>query len=342
MRSMENATPRSSNLMGHVQVALAMCIVGSSVVVGKLISMELPVFLASFLRFLIAALFLIPLNYGITGKFLVPRRPEMILIVLQAFFGVFLFSVCMFLGLKRTSAINAGVILGMLPAVTALLSVLILNERLTRRYIIGIALSMLGAIVLEFRSSVELVNLHASMIGILLIFSAVVCEALFSVVGKIAGLNVPAITITTWITIIGVILFMPYALVEAYDFNFAVVSMRAWLLVLYYAVVVTVIGFTLFYAGLAKISSVAAGVHMAWVPLSAMLIAVTFLSEPFGLLDFVSAISVLTAVIVVSIRGKAAALQKGSYKAKFLVRASRLFGNKREIKLKKKSGESSV
>ena len=135
---------------------------------------------------------------------------------------------------------------------------------------------------------------------------------------------------------------MPYALVEAYDFNFAVVSMRAWLLVLYYAVVVTVIGFTLFYAGLAKISSVAAGVHMAWVPLSAMLIAVTFLSEPFGLLDFVSAISVLTAVIVVSIRGKAAALQKGSYKAKFLVRASRLFGNKREIKLKKKSGESSV
>jgi len=301
---MKNPISHKSNLLGHVQVVLAMCIVGSSVAVTKIISTEMPVFLASFLRFLIATLFLIPLNYRIIGKFAMPKRRELILLSLQAFFGVFLFSVCMFLGLKRTSAINAGVALGMLPAVTALMSVLILNERLTRRNAIGIALSMFGAILLEFRGSEGAIEIHVGMIGILLVLSAVVCESLFAVIGKLSGLTLPAIAITTWITAIGMVLFAPYAMVEAYNFKFATVSTTVWLLLLYYAVIVTVIGFTLFYSGLNKISSVAAGVHMAWAPLSAMLIAVVFMAEPFGLLDLLAASSVLAAVLLMSIGGK--------------------------------------
>ena len=111
----------------------------------------------------------------------------------------------------------------------------------------------------------------------------------------------PPVTITTWMAIIGTVLFLPCALVEAPGVDFAAVSKGLWLLLLYSAVVVTVIAFMLFYVGLAQISSVAAGMHMARVPLSAMLIAVTFLGEPFGVLELLSACCVLAAVLVVSV-----------------------------------------
>lgn len=283
-----------------------MCIVGSSIPAGKLISAEMPVFLASFLRFSVAALLIIPLNRHLAGALGMPRRSECLLLGLQAFFGVFLFSIFLFLGLKRTSAVNAGVILGMLPAVTALLSVIILKERLTLRHAIGIACSVFGAVLLESRNA-GVSGIGIGAIGVLLIFAAVACEALFSVIGKLAGVTLPAITITAWITLIGVALFTPFAIAEAGSFNFAAVSTRTWLLLAYYAVVVTVIGFTLFYAGLAKISAVAAGVHMAWAPLSAMIIAVIFLDEPFGVVDFISAASIVAAVLVISVGGNRAA-----------------------------------
>lgn len=301
---METKTSRQKALLGHLQVVLAMCIVGSSVVAGKSISMEMPVFLASFLRFLVAAAFLIPLNYFLTGKLVVPDRPAMGLIILQAFFGVFLFSICMFLGLKLTSALNAGVIMGMLPAATAVVAVLVLNERLSQRYLVGIALSVAGAVVLERHNAADAVEPSGNMIGILLILFAVLCEALFAVIGKMAGLTMQPVTITTWMSVIGVILFMPYAIVEALAFDFTAISLHVWLLLLYYALVVTVLGFMLFYAGLAKISSIAAGVHMAWVPLSAMLIAVLFLGESFGVFELISALSVVAAVFVISVSGK--------------------------------------
>jgi drug/metabolite transporter (DMT)-like permease len=298
---METKILRHSNVIGHLQVVSAMCIVGSSVAAGKFISMEVPAFLASCLRFLIATLILIPLNYTLTGKLVVPNRPEMIMLTLQAFFGSVLFSVCMFHGLRQTSALNAGVIMGTLPAVTALVAVLVLNERLTRRFFIGIVLSVSGAVVLALRSEGATGGLHTSMTGTLLILSAVICEALFSVIGKLTGLTLRPVTMATWMSLIAVILFSPYAFVEMLDFDFSAVSLRVWLLLLYYAVVVTVVGFMLFYSGLAQVSSVAAGVHMAWVPLSSMLIAVTFLGDPFGPLELLSMVCVVAAVLVVGL-----------------------------------------
>lgn len=303
---METRTSRQSNYMGHLQVALAMCIVGSSVIAGKTISTEMPVFLASFLRFFVAAAFLLPLNFSLTGKLVVPARSVMVLLILQALFGVFFFSVCLFQGLKQTSALNAGVIMGMLPAVTALTAVIVLKERLSQRYVVGIALSVAGAVMLERGNAADAGAMPSNLMGLLLIFSAVVCEAMFSVIGKMAGLTMRPLTITTWMSVIGVILFMPYAIFEAINFDFTKVSLSVWFLLLYYSLVVTVLGFILFYAGLAKVSAVAAGVHMAWVPLSTMLIAVLLLGEPFSVFELISMLSVMAAVLVIAAGGKSA------------------------------------
>ncbi|WP_010103435.1 DMT family transporter [Verminephrobacter aporrectodeae] len=290
-------------IIGHVQVILAMCIVGSSVAVGKVVSVEVPVFLASFIRFAVALLFIVPLNRMLAGSLRLPPRKVALLLGAQAFFGIFLFSVCLLLGLKRTAAVNAGVIFGMLPAVNALLSVWLLHEKLNQRYAIGIGLSVLGAVLLELRSA-DGGGFGVGVVGMLLILCAVFCEAMFSVIGKLSGLSLPAVTVTCWVILIGVALFMPGALYEAASFDFRSISPKLWWLLAYYGVVVTVIGFSLFYAGLSKISAVAAGVHMAFVPLSAMAIAVLILGEAFGLIDALSLslLLVLAALFVIGLK----------------------------------------
>ncbi|CDG16341.1 DMT family transporter [Xenorhabdus doucetiae] len=290
-----------SKTTGHIQVALAMCLVGSSIPVGKVISSEIPVFLASFLRFSIAALLIIPLHYRIIGPLKLPTLRVSMLLCVQALLGVFLFSIFLLLGLQYTAAVNAGVILGMLPAVNALLSILILREKLNWRYSIGIFLSVLGAVLLEVRS-VSCGGFSIGWIGMLLIIAAVFCESAFSVVGKISGLSLSAFTISCWVTLIGFISFMPFAVYEFISFNYRSISGMTWLLLIYYGSVVTVLGFILFYAGLSKISSMAAGVYMAFAPLSAMVIAVSLLEEAFHMTDAFSALLILLAVLVIGTR----------------------------------------
>ncbi|HET9643131.1 MAG TPA: DMT family transporter [Burkholderiaceae bacterium] len=288
-------------LTGHLQVALAMVTVGSSVVVGKIVSSHLPVFLTSFIRFVIAAACMLPLCLLMRGGLRIPTRREWVLLGVQSLFGVFLFSVCLLYGLQRTSALAAGITLGMLPAVNALLSVLVLRESLTPRALIGIGLSVAGAVLLELRSGTGSAEVTTSLTGLLLVLGAVACEALFSVIGKLSGGTQSPMSMTTWIILIGVVLFAPAAMHDAMQVDFAAVPASVWWLLAYYGVVVTVVGFSLFYLGLSKISAVAAGVHMSWAPLSAMVIAAIVLGEPVGWQELAAGLCVLAAVLSMSV-----------------------------------------
>lgn len=288
------------SMSGHLQVGLAMAIVGSSVVAGKVVSDHLPVFFASFVRFLFAAACMLPLAWLMPGGLRVPRRHEWVMLGLQSLFGVFLFSVCLLYGLQRTSAFTAGVVLGMLPAVNAVLSVIVLRESLTLRAGIGIGLSVLGAVLLELRGDHGAPQMADSVAGILLVLGAVVCEALFSVIGKLSSTTQPPTSMTTWIIVIGLALFALPAAREASAVDFSSVPASVWWLIAYYGVVVTVIGFTLFYMGLSKISAVAAGVHMSWGPLSAMVISAVLLGEHIGWVELSAALCVLAAVLTMS------------------------------------------
>lgn len=55
--------------LAYTKIALAMAIVGSSVVFGKLIISSFPIFLASELRFMIASIILVPLLWREEKRF---------------------------------------------------------------------------------------------------------------------------------------------------------------------------------------------------------------------------------------------------------------------------------
>jgi drug/metabolite transporter (DMT)-like permease len=111
----------SGRLKAYCCLSAAMVIVGSSVVVGRIAALRLPVFLALGLRFAVACLLVLPLLRRREGG--LPRLSVRHWAVLfgQTFCGVFLFNVLLLHGLRLTGAATAGIVTSTTPAWMGLL-----------------------------------------------------------------------------------------------------------------------------------------------------------------------------------------------------------------------------
>jgi drug/metabolite transporter (DMT)-like permease len=273
-----------------------MCIVGSSVVAGKLIVQSFPVFLASELRFLVATIILVPILLKDEGMPSL-RKKDYLFLFLQALSGVFLFNILMLYGLTRTTATEAGLITSTIPACTGLLSFFFLKEKLTKNIIIGICLATIGTITINapgiFGTSH---TYYLSVVGNLLVFGAVICEALFIIFGKFVSQRVSALAIATIVSCFGAILFLPFALYESSRFAYEKVSIAEWGLIMYFGIVVTVIAFILMHLGIAKVSANMAGILTGFLPISSIALASLVLGEAISYVQLVGCALILVAL----------------------------------------------
>ncbi len=277
-----------------------MCIVGSSVVAGKLIVQSFPVFLASELRFLVATIILVPILLKVEG---VPslRKKDYLYLFLQALTGVFLFNIFMLYGLTRTTATEAGLITSTIPACTGLLSYFLLKEKLTKNIIIGICLATIGTMTINAPGMLGTSNTtYLSVVGNLLVFGAIMCESLFIIFGKFVSQRVSALAISTIVSCFGTILFLPFALYESRQFAYDKVSFTEWGLIMYFGIVVTVIAFILMHLGIAKVSANMAGILTGFLPISSIALASFVLGEAISSIQLVGCALILVALYYLS------------------------------------------
>ncbi|MFJ7737005.1 DMT family transporter [Lysinibacillus sp. NPDC097287] len=290
----------NGHLLPILKIILAMSIVGSSIVAGKLIVQSFPLFLASELRFLVATMILVPLLIKVEG---IPsiHKKDFFFLFLQALFGVFLFNIFMLYGLTKTTAIEGGLITSTVPAFTVVLSCLILKEKLTTNLVIGILLAVLGTMIIngyQFLLSTD--SDSSSLLGNLFIFGAVISEALFIIFGKYVAQSVSPLAISTFVSLFGAVLFLPFSLFEGSQFEFKEVSITEWGLILYSGLVVTVIAFILMHQGVSKVPASSTGVLTSFLPLSSTILSVVILGEEIFFLHFIGFGFILIAVFFLS------------------------------------------
>ncbi|MCR6109762.1 DMT family transporter [Bacillus sp. A301a_S52] len=288
----------------HLKIIFAMAIVGSFVVAGKLLVENVPVFLASGLRFLIAALILVPLLLKIEGIPVFTKK-DMKILFLQAISGVFLFSIFMLYGLKYTTAIEGGIITSTLPAVVAIIAFIILKEKLTSFTITGILLAVGGTLVINISGAFSDIERGAApILGNLLILGAVIGEALFIIFGKSISKTVSPLAVSTMLSVFGTIFFLPFAIYEATSFALMEISLKDWGLIFYSGIIVTVFAFVLMYQGIEKIPASTAGVLTSVMPMSAVLFSFLILKESLSSFHAIGMLCVLAAVCLISFDSK--------------------------------------
>ena len=117
----------SDKLRGYIYLALAMVLVGSTVVASKMMGKGLPVFTATSLRFALAfPCFLLLMRISGTRLPQMDKR-DWLLLVLQAGAGSVGYSALLIAGMQLTTAADAGVIIGTLPVVSAVVAIVVLR-----------------------------------------------------------------------------------------------------------------------------------------------------------------------------------------------------------------------
>lgn len=281
-----------------LQLALAMIIVGSSVVAGKIMVSRLPVFLSSCLRFAVAVLILLPLWLG-REKGLPPiSRRDLLLILLQCLTGVFLFNVLLLYGLKYTSALDAGIISSSTPALLGAFSFLFLKEHLRWIKIAAITCTLCGvcAINLNSAAGAEVSAMHGW--GNLLVFAAVVGEALFTLLRKLTGNEVSPLANAASICLFAFLMFLPAAVYEARHFNISSIAMPDVLVVLYFGVMVTALSYLLWLNGVMRTSASTAAVFTGLMPVSSVLLSCLVLKDIFTPVHLLGLLCVLLGIIL--------------------------------------------
>lgn len=296
--------------LAYVCLASSMALVGSYVALSKPLVLVFPVFLLAWLRFGIGALAMphwltkpsheAPLSRATQG-----------LIFLESFLGNFLFTLCMLYGVSLTTAVSAGVILAAIPTVVALLSWLVLRERIGLRVWAAIALAVMGiALFSLFKNDPASAHLSGSAgrvadrsvrLGNLLVLGAVVCEAAYAVIGKKLCADVSPKRITALINLWGFALMTPLGLYAAWRFDFTAVPQRLWLLLVFYALAASVWTVWLWMTGLRTVPAARAGVFTVMLPLTAAAVGVLVLGETLNHIQVLAFAMCLAGVVLATL-----------------------------------------
>ncbi len=291
---------KNTHLTGFIMMAAAMILVGSTIVVSKIIGEGMPPFMATALRFAIASpvfAFLLWISGQRIPKF---SKREWLLLVIQAAAGSVAYTVLLIMGLSFTSGANAGVIVGTLPVIMGLMAITVFGERPTWQLMVAIFAAGLGVLLVTMGTD-NGDGHHDSMrnfIGIGVIFLAVVGEALFLLLNKKITTPIPALTLSTLMSSFGFLLAIGPAGIEFASGAYGHISREAFFGVIYYALVPTIIGFLLWYGGSARSHSGEAALATAFMPVSALIFVSVFLHEPVSLQQTAGCFFVIIAILV--------------------------------------------
>jgi len=197
--------------------------------------------------------------------------------------GVFAYNLFFFNGLTLIGAGRAALIIALNPVAITICSALVYREPLPLSRILGIPVSVLGAVVVISRGD-PLVLLSGGIgRGELLISGCVLTWTLYSIIGKSAMRGLSPLAAVCWSSIAGTTLLLVPALYfgsfgEAPSFPWS-----TWVAIAFLGLFGTVIGFYWYFQGIREIGPSRAAVFINFVPVNGVLLATLLLHESLSL-----------------------------------------------------------
>jgi drug/metabolite transporter (DMT)-like permease len=290
---------RPGRFTTYLLLAGGMAVFGSATPISKIVTDAFPVFLAAALRMATAVVVLAPLVRAQGLDLRALSRRDWIVVGLIALFGMVGFTVAMLYGMKLVSGVAGSIVMSTTPAVTALGAFLFLGERLGWRRIAGVACAVAGVLILHVagKSGAAAGDL---VLGSLLVFAAVCCEAAYTLLGKRATDRLSAAAIAALSGALAGVLFVPLAIWQAWSFDFAGPALGQWAALLWWGAGTMALGSVLWYRGLARAAGGTAAAFMGVMPVSALVLSYALLGEPFRWVHLVGFAVVFAGVVLVA------------------------------------------
>jgi drug/metabolite transporter (DMT)-like permease len=267
----------------HLLLLVTMLLWGATFSAGKLASQGAGPLTIAFFRFVLAAALLLPQLRLSEGSFLPKRNTprSWLFLFLSGLTGLVLYNYFFIKGLSLTDAGRGSVIVAANPAFIYLGSVVFFKERLTLVRAVGIALAVLGTVLVVSSGNPLALFKGGVSLGDFFMFLCVLTWASYSLLGKQVVGEVTPLAGNAWTTVIAAVLLVPPLLLSDEPLlAFLHFSFSTWAAIVFLGVGGTVLGFTFFYRGILALGPNKAGVFISLVPFFGIICGAVVFGEP--------------------------------------------------------------
>jgi drug/metabolite transporter (DMT)-like permease len=227
----------------------------------------------------------------------IPFRDWLAILALGAT-GHFIYQLGFIGGLALTTVANSSLIMGCSPVLVTALAVAVGQERVSRRYWLGAALSLAGVyLVVGSGASVS----RDSLIGDLVTLGAVCCWAVYAVWSRTLMQRHSPLAVTGYTITAGTIMYLPFGLPSLATLDWGRVSITAWAALLASATFALFVAYLIWHTSIRRIGNVRTAMYSNLTPIVALVTAVLFLGDRLGPREIAGAVAILVGVGVARI-----------------------------------------
>ncbi len=286
---------RSGNTARGLTAALAACVFwGVNVAASKIAVGGFPPFAAAFLRFSMAAAVLSPAVMRARPL----SRGEWRLYLPLAAVGIAGFSVTYFLGLKRTTAADASVVIGANPLATMLIELVWLRTALRGRRAAGIVLSMGGIAATTIGAATAGGDELQRIGGDLLLIVAVVAWSAYTVGNRLATRDRSPVEVAARMTMLGALILAAPAAASGQLASVRTASLGDWAALVYTGTVAAAVAYALWAAAVRDIGPTGAALSLNLVPVLGLISSAVMLGERLPLSTLAGAALVVSGILL--------------------------------------------
>lgn len=282
-------------LLGSLFLVLASSIWGGMYVVVKILVEVIPPVELVWMRYVIALVALVILGF-VTKQNWSIRKKHFRIIVAIALVGYVVSIIAQETGTMLSTAQMGAIITATTPAFMVLFASVILKERLTFKKAMSVSLATLGVIIIV---GVDNLNVSSTLGGISLVIAALTW-ALMSVLIKCLPSDYSQIVVTTYATLLAVVVLTPYVIPRLLQLDVAqLMNPTIWGGLIYLGVISTSLAFLLWNRGLQMLNASSGGVFFFFQPVVGALLGWLILGETINITFWLGSLLIIIGVLLV-------------------------------------------
>ncbi|MET1248531.1 DMT family transporter [Sporolactobacillus sp. STCC-11] len=277
-------------------------------VFGKYVVSEMTPIQMTFVRWLIAVLILFPLAHVIEkpewGQ--VWKRWKVLLIM--SLLGIVGYNVLLYEALRFTTSLNAALVNSMNPAMIVIFAVWFLKEKIALANSLGLAISLVGVLLVLTRGALLQVFSIQYNHGDLLMLLAITVWTFYTLIGKKLG-DIPPIAATAVSATLGLLVLMPFFLTSGFSYRLSGMALMG---ILYIALFPSVFSFVFWNYAVRAVGASQSGVYLNLLAVFTALISL-MLGNPITLPQMIGGALVIVGVYLTNRKSTAKEEAKTRY-----------------------------
>lgn len=230
--------------------------------------------------------FVVAILMPVVGRQLVAQWPKIkarwIFTIIMGICGFTAFNALFYAAAYHTSAVNLTIFQGSIPVFVLLGMILVFRARVIPLQILGMIVTLVGVILVSVKADWEILKTLAINIGDAWMLIACVFYSVYTL-GLRYRPAMPGLVFFASMAVVAFASSLPLVGVEIAQGNAHFPTLKGWLILLYVALMPSLLSQIFFIRGVELIGPTRAGLFVNLVPVFGALLAVVLLGEPFAL-----------------------------------------------------------